>query len=629
MSFGVHGWALVAVMTCTLFASPALADPAASPSPSSSPTPGYSLSISGSNVFVTQGASGPGLQPAEAPYFENGLPLSPATPYDWFSSAPTTPGTATQFQYLFTPSWRNSHTTVSATFAAGFYDGDLNTLMYWSEPWIGPQDPHKGHSDISYTPYFPTMPGVRDAPAAQLVLPYSASYRANDGSYAITGGYFDLAQTSRFVFAAPPVTNVNPSTGIQTAETLGPGMPSVDAWSASAASLPLYGVDAHMTRGTLSAEISDALLPSLPGTTARAVVASVVDDRHEDGRFTAAAADIRVGGSPIGTTTYFGADQTTYPGPQGRLYTSTLADQHQVIAGVSALVHPLKTTDALLELGSAWYTAGLAAHPGTQRPGSYIHAAVTKHFDKNEDAAIEYYRFDPHYATVIMPYGVPEDVWSVAWSWPGNWLKSTYQAVDNSIVGINREGFRLRGDLSRGRLEVHAATDAWRQITPATLTQAAQEGWVEGFFLPQHDSNPTIGWQRQANLYAAWHLDRDDLVLDSVWDRSYRPAGTDPLDYVSMNYPEFVASWQHHWTKKSLAVAGYGRYSANGQWSVTPVAMIYDAAFAGAQWDFSDGQQLLVQLRHYTTHGAPSIPRSASPATQGTTVIVDHRISLP
>ena len=47
---------------------------------------------------------------------------------------------------------------------------------------------------------------------------------------------------------------------------------------------------------------------------------------------------------------------------------------------------------------------------------------------------------------VILPYGVPENVWSVAWSWPGQWLKSTYQAVDNSIIGINREGYRAHAD---------------------------------------------------------------------------------------------------------------------------------------------------------------------------------------
>jgi len=423
------------------------------------------------------------------------------------------------------------------------------------------------------------------------------------------------------------VTNANPSIGVQTAETLGPGMPNVDAWAPSPSTLPLLGSDALLKSGDSTIELTDALLPGLQDTQARLAMASWVLDRGEGGRFSAQVANITTSGDPIGTTTYFGTHQRFYSGPQGRLFTSTLADQVQTIAGVRALFHPHASDDALVELGEAWYHDGLAARPGTQSPGTYVHLAFTRHFTAALQAGIGYYRFDPRYATVILPYGVPENVWSVAWSWPGQWLKSTYQAVDDSIAGINREGVRAHGDYARGKFELHADAYEWRQIEPVTASNASQEGWVDGYFLPQLDGDATLGWQHQVGLYAAWHWLRDDLVLDSVWDRSYRPAIA-PVDFVSINYPQVVASVQHHWNRKMLAAAGYARYSANGTWSTTPVGTIYGAGFAGGQWTFSDRQQLLVQVRRYGLTGLPSIPGGPPPTTRGTVLVVDQRVQF-
>ncbi len=153
-------------------------------------------------------------------------------------------------------------------------------------------------------------------------------------------------------------------------------------------------------------------------------------------------------------------------------------------------------------------TADSPRNRARKRRGRTSTLAFTQHFDaQSDDAGVEYYRFDPRYATIILPYGVPENVWSVAWSWPGQWLKSTYQAVDNSIVGINREGFRMHADASHGKSGgacrcIRVAADRSDHVSQA----AAQEGWVDGYFLPQRDSDATLGWQRQVGLYAAWHF---------------------------------------------------------------------------------------------------------------------------
>lgn len=599
-----------------------------SPSPSPSPTPGVSIHVSGSNVYVSQNLSGPGLNPPEGGEFAAGLPTSPMSPYDYFSSAPLTPGNGAQLQYLVDVDDRMKSVTLDATVLAGLYGGDTTTLMYWGEPWMGPLDPHEGRSPLGYRIEFPPYAGAGEQSfSGQLVPPYNASLATNDGKWKVSGGYIAPVQTDRFVFAPPAVTNDDPSIGVQTAETLGPGMPDLDSWAPSPTSLPLLGSDAYYSNGDSHAELTNALLPVLQGTQARLNMASYVLDRGDGGRYSAQVANITTSGDPIATTTYFGADQELFPGAQGRLYGSTLADQVQTIAGVRAFVHPFHNDDALVELGQAWYHSGLAAEPGTQAPGTYEHFAFTRHFNENADAGVEYYRFDPRYAPIILPYGVPENVWSIAWSWPGQWLKSTYQAVDNSIIGINREGYRAHADLTHGRLELHADAYVWRQIEPVTLSAAAQDGWVDGYFLPQKDGDATLGWQRQAGLYAAWHFPSDDLVLDSVWDRSYRPA-VDPVDFVSMNEPQVVASVQHHAGKRLVASLGYGRYSANGSWSQTPVQAIYGIGFLGSQWDFGNGRQLLVQIRHYGLVGLPSIPGGPAPDLRGTTLIVDDRVQF-
>ena len=155
-------------------------------------------------MFVSQGVAGPGLSPPEAASFENGLPLSPMSPYDFFSSAVETPGNAGVLQYLIDANDRMRTVTLDAQVLVGGYAGDLNNLMYWSEPWRGPLDPHQGHSPINYAINFPQSGGQGiEGGAAQLVTPYAASLASNDGVWKLSGGYINLTQTDRFVLRRP------------------------------------------------------------------------------------------------------------------------------------------------------------------------------------------------------------------------------------------------------------------------------------------------------------------------------------------------------------------------------------------------------------------------------------------
>src|ERR1700728_3144446 len=99
------------------------ARPAASPSPSPAPTPRFDLKASGSNVFIDQATGGRGITPPEGPGFANGSPISPMSPYDWFSGAPVTPGGAGRAQYEISATYHATGVDFGATFGIGGLSG--------------------------------------------------------------------------------------------------------------------------------------------------------------------------------------------------------------------------------------------------------------------------------------------------------------------------------------------------------------------------------------------------------------------------------------------------------------------------------------------------------------------------
>jgi hypothetical protein len=600
---------------------------APSPSPSPIATPRIAIGVNGSNVFLDQTTTGPGTTPPEAKGFAHGSPISPMSPYDWFSSAPVTPGVAGIAQYEFTTTYSAAGANLAATFGAGGLSGSTTNALYWGEPLIPNLNDHDLSRVVPYSIVFPTHAGEDDATVGSAAV-LNVSAAAPGGSWKVQGGYFTLDQSDRFVFAPPPITSVAPSLGAQTAETLGPGMPSIDQWMASPSTLPLLGVDGLWHEGNATIELSDALLPSPAGTQERLTMGSLVWDRGDDGRFSIQLAHLWSTGAPILTTCFFGINQQIDYSALGRLYTSVLANQVETIGGARAFFHPLKGWDALVELGRAWYDAGLVSFPGTSHFGNYEHFSAAKHFGK-DIATLEYHRFDPRYATMILPYGIPENVWAVAWSWPGVWLKSTYQLVDNSTVGANRAGFHFKYDHDGKSLEFHAAMGDWRQLVPETIANASQVGFVDGFFLPQQNAYATLGRDQQLALYVAWHLPRDDFAFDGVEDYLSRPADAQqPIDVVAMRSPQAVVSWAHHFNAKLLAVAGYGRYAAIGTWALAPVDAIYGLAFAGVQFATGSRTALLIEGRHYALTGLPSMPGGPPPTMHGSGLLVDQRIGL-
>ncbi len=597
------------------------------PSPSPIPTPRFALTVSGSNTFIDQATNGPGTTPPEGLGFAKGSPISPMSPYDWFTGAPETPGVAGIAQYELSGIYHAAGFDAEATFGLAGLTGSTTNALYWSEPLIANLNDHALSRLVPYSIAFPTHAAQDDADVLSASL-LEASVAASDDSWKVRGGYFSLDQTDRFVFAPPPLTQAVPSLGVQTAETLGSGIPSIDSWTASPSSLPLLGADGIWHYGSATLEFTDALLPALSNTTVRLTMGSLVFDRGDAGRYSIQIAHLWTTGNPIATTTFFGVDRQIYNSYQGRLFTSTLADQEQTIAGARAFFHPARGWDSLVELGRAWYDAGLVSQPGTAHYGNYEHVSLARHF-QNDVATLEYHRFDPTYATMILPYGIPENIWSVAWSWPGVWLKSTYQLVDNSVIGANRAGFHFKCDHTNKRLEAHASYGDWRQLVPETTANASQVGFVDGFFLLQRNAFGTIGRDQQLGLYLAWHLPHDDVAFDGVEDYLSRPADVgQPIDAVAMRVPQIVASWAHHFNGKLLAVVGYGRYQTTGVWATTPVDAIYGVGFAGVQFATGPKTALLVEGRRYALVGLPSMPFGLPPTMRGTALIVDQRIAV-
>jgi hypothetical protein len=599
--------------------------PSASPSPL--PTPRVVLSVSGSNVFIDQATGGPGTTPREGFEFAHGSPISPMSPYDWFSSAPVTPGVAGIAQYEITGTYHATDVDFAATFGVGGLTGSTTNALYWGEPPIPNLNVHDLSRIVPYAIIFPTHAGQDDANVANAAL-LNVSAASPDGRWKVQGGYFDLTQTDRFVFAPPPITSAVPSLGVQTAETLGPGIPNIDGWPASPSTLPLLGAEAVWHQSDATLELTDALLPALTGTTARLTMGSFVLDRGDYGRFSVQIAHLWTGGEPISTTTYYGVDQEIHYSGLGRLFTSTLQGQMQTIGGARAFFHPLKGLDALAELGRASYNATLVSYPGTSQLGTFEHFSLAGHIG-SDVATLEYHRFDPTYATMILPYGIPENIWSIAWAWPGVWLKSNYQLVDNSVIGANRAGYRFKYDHNDKNLEVHASFGDWRQLVPETIANASQSGFVDGFFLLQKNAFATYGRDEQLGLYAAWHMPKDDLAFDGVEDYLSRPA--DPgqaIDTVAMRAPQVVVSWAHHFGKKLIALGGYGRYEMAGTWALTPVDAIYGVGFAGVQLATGPKTALLVEGRSYGLIGLPSSVNGLLPTMHGTALIVDQRIRL-
>ncbi len=579
-------------------------------------------------TFISQSAAGPGLQPLEGPGFAAGSPLSPLTPYETFSSAPMVPGNAAESALLVTPTYYGRGFKASATFAAQLVTGSVTNAAYWGESLIPTLNPHIGAQHLPYGIVFPTHAGADDA-TGFVASVLGGSIASPDGKLRLRAGWFDLAQTDRFVFTQPAYTSVIPALAVAPAESLGDGPPSADWWSAANGAYPLHGVDLSAKSGLFSAELSDATLPSLPGTAARLTMGSFVVDRGEGTRFSAQVLHLATGGAPVPTTILFGVG-TLLPSPQGPLPATTIGGQTETMFGLRAAGHVRRGLDGVVEYGHSTYAAQNVALPGTGQPGNYYHAGLTASRGR-ASIALDWYRNEPYYATAILPYGIAENVWSVAWSWPGQWLKSNYQLIDNTPANVDRQGYRVKYRLTGGPVEVRAAYGNFGQIVPISLTNAQQTGFIDGFFLPQADANATLGRQRQYALWTTWHAGFADLTVDYTEDTMHRAAlATAPQDLVSYDTPEYSVYATRKLNPSVLVAAGYARYGMRGSFGqpYTNIDFAQHEWFGGAQFRESRALSTLVTVRRAWFNGIPAQLGGTSPDFAATLVLIEQRLHL-
>lgn len=630
---GTAAAAAVAVLWALVSGSLGAQTVAPAPAPSASPTaaPGSVTFAGDAHVtFVSQTTRGFGrLGLPEAPGFVAGVsPAAPISPYDTFSSAPMVPGNAAESALYLTPTYHGRALDVSATLGLGTVNGSTTNAAYWGESLFPALNPHLGSQTIGYAVAFPSHPGQDDGGGfAGSVL--GGAIATKDGKARLRAGWFDLAQSDGFVFAQPAYQSAIPSTAILPAESLGNGPPTASWWPLAGGVYPLHGVDFTGTMGSTTLEVSDAALPSLPGTGARATLASLVNDRGGGTRYSLDYAHVTTGGTPFPTTILFaqGAPVVT---AQGLLPFGIVGGQRETIFGARAALHVFGFADAVLEYGRSVYAADGVALPGTGRPGNYYHAGLAKTFGR-ATLALDVYQNDPYYATAILPYGAPENVWSVAWSWPGQWLKSNYQLINNFPVNVDRQGYRLKYALAGGPFEVRAVYANFGQIAPITFTNAQQTGFVDGFFLPQPDNAATLGRQNQCGMWATWHARLADITVDWVEDVMRRAgARGHPLDAVAYVTPEYTVYLSRALAPGALVTLGYAQYFMNGSFSsfAENVDFGQREVFAAAELRESRQASTLISVRRSAFAGFATAPGVEAPDFTGTLVLLEQRIKL-
>ncbi len=582
-------------------------------------------------MFISQNTNGYGqLGLPEAPNFMNGSsPAAPNSPYDTFSGAPMTPGNTGESALYVTPTYHGSAFDVSATFGLGYVTGSTTNATYWAESLMPTLNPHLGSQALGYGVAFPTRPGQDDGSAfAASVL--SGSIATKDGSLRLRGGWFDLTQSDSFVFAQPAYQSAIPSLAVLPAESLGNGPPNAEWWALSGGVYPLHGIDFTGKHGIGTLELTDATLPSLPGSSARLTQGSFVIDHGEGTRFSAEVSHVTTGGAPVATTILF-AQGTPQLTSQGLLPFGTIGGQRETIYGLRGAFHIFGLADGVVEYGHSVYDANGVALPGTGKPGNYYHAGVTKTV-RRATGSFDVYKNEPYYATAILPYGAPENVWSVAWSWPGQWLKSNYQLINNYPVNVDRQGYRIKYGVNGGPLEVHASYANFGEIDPITFTNAQQTGFVDGFFLPQADNAATLGRQNQYGLWATWHAGFADLTVDWAEDAIRRGANLGhAIDFVSYVTPEYTMYASRRLTPYSLVTLGYAQYFMQGEFSsiVENVNFGQRQVFAGAELRWTPHTSTLVTVRGSAFSGyATSLTGIPAPDFTGTLFILEQRIKL-
>ncbi len=649
--------------------------------------------------IIDQNYIGSGLWQPENAAFISGLPFAPGAPYDFFSNAPTSSGFGLGMNIKVNVSYGPGAVDYGVTLGFGSESGSANTIGYWGEQPIPTINPHLGQTSYQLpitclpTPTpgcsFPTRPGLDDVSGVRGSV-LGGFIQTKDQNLSLHLGWLDLQQTQKFVFQQAPVTNSVPALAVVPPNSIGPGAPTLEDFSPANTQLPLSGGDAFAKVGDFTFEGTLATLPAPMGVGARLNNASVIWSQPSGNRFGIQYTNIHTGGLPISTTTFFGSPLATgpvatpttttaacqvpsalttaavpntlspntlyVPGAgvggifvptaangnfgQGLIPDTCLNGQQNQIWGFSGSGNLFTILDGIAEIGYSSYSTAVGAL-GTG-VGMYLHGGLTQHLGAIS-LTQDYYSVDPRYAPTILPYGnccntpnTTENIWSAAYTWPAQWVRGSYQSVDNTEAYNNRRGFKVGADYESDLIQAKVKYSVLSQIYPVTFATASQSGFVEGYYLPEAvATGGNLGIDRQFAVWIGLHPKPLDVSLDYVTQNNYRPGGISPaalagssIDTVAMSYPQMSITLSKHFNDKFLLAGGYSNYLVRGTWAGNGVNMNQGVTFLGFQFVKSQAQQFLVQARYYNTQGAPLLTDTIAPTLKGLQLIFEQKAKI-
>lgn len=607
---GVAGWGGVAQ------AQSAPKAPAATPSPAptTKPPSKFNMKIETYTSGTNQQFVGPGTVPAEAPAFSAGGPLGPGTPYDFFSGRPHVTGEGISQDFLLTPSYAvTPNIDVSATIGYGSASGTGNVVNYWGDAIMPSINTNLGSRAYTLVPAFPTHNGQDPISATKLGF-LSGSITDHNGNAGLSVGWFNLHQSVPWALSQAPWVSTPFQLAPQLPQSLGDGPPSIDVLKGGPTLYPLSGADFWIKNDLATVEFATADLPAPSNSPARILTGSVIIDHGSGLRYSAQLTSLRTWGADTGRV-LFGSNPVIVNGvPQ-----STVFGQGMIVAGIGA-AFPLGVSDGELRYGFSCYGATGAATPtATCTSGNYYYGKLHHGFS-HFDVILEGTRNEGSYAPAILDYGTVENVWSYPAAYPGTWPRGTYQLVDNSQVGANRQGGKITTTFVIAGVEVRLAFGQYQQIKPLSASTAFGPGFVEPYFLPQVLVG-TNGTEQHFSGWFSYHAKWADITLDLSEVRAWRPAAAgQPQDNVSMEYPSGVLTLARPFGPKVSGAAGVGRFALNGQFNTSGVnnaSLAQDVVFAGLQLRSNATTGYGLEYRLYSVSGSPTVPGAPSPAYHG------------
>jgi hypothetical protein len=591
--------------------------PSVSPSPEPTKKPArYTIKIETYTSGTNQQFVGPGTVPAEGATFSKGIPPAPGTPYDFFSGAPQATGQGISQDFLLKPVFfATPNTDVSVTIGYGSASGTGNVVNYWGDAIMPSINTNLGSRAYTLAPAFTTHNGQDPISATKLGV-LSGSVMDHNGNGGITLGWFDLHQNVGFAMSPAPWVSTPYQVVPQLPDNIGDGNPSIDVLKPNAPYFPLSGVDAwYKTNPLTTFEVASALLPAPTDSPARVTTVSGIVDHGGGLRYSAQLSMLKQDG-PETIAALYGAGGTLTNGvPQ-----STIAGQHQFVGGIGA-TFPIDTVDAEARYGYSCYNAiGTAASTSDCTSGSYLYGKLHHGF-RAFDMSLEGVRNDASYAPAVLDYGTIQNTWSYPAAWPGSFLRGEYQLVDNSMVGPNRQGFRLGATTIIAGVEIRLSFAHYTQIQALDGTTSFSAGFIEPYFLPQLGGG-SLGVEQRAEGFFSYHAKWADIALDLAQINMWRSgtAAVQGNDAVRMSYPMGTLALTRPFGPKVTGTAGVGRFALNGQFNTAGANnadLAQDVFFAGAQYRTNSTSGYGIEYRLYSVDGTPTIPGAASPAYHG------------